>query len=150
MKKVTALLIMTCIYSCQDSNHLSPTDIIGTWENTTLNVEVNTISNGDSSSVLAIDVGEWEKTLNIKPISTTYWTDGTFVSVYRGLDGQEIGKEEGNWSIRNDSLILSSANYKNAYRVTIENKQARFVSYLDWDQDGLMDDLYDGWQKKIE
>ncbi|MBO3698685.1 hypothetical protein [Roseivirga sp. E12] len=150
MKRLTIFLALACAYSCQDAHHLSPLDIVGTWENTTLNVEVSTVSNSDSSSILSIDIGEWEKTLNIKPISTTYWADGTFVSVYRGLDGQEIGKEEGNWSIRNDSLILSSSNYNNAYRVTIQNEQARFVSYLDWDQDGSKDDLYDGWQIKVE
>ncbi|OEK01917.1 hypothetical protein BFP97_10490 [Roseivirga sp. 4D4] len=149
MKKSIYLLLLISFASCRNTDHLSPLDLVGTWQNTALNVDINSVNDTDSMSTLVVAPGEWEKVLSIKPIKTTYWTDGTFASVYIGLDGKELGREKGKWSISNDSLILVSNNYRNAYRVTFSKDQARFVSLLDWDQDGSRDDLYDGWQKKV-
>ncbi len=123
--------------------------LIGTWENTRLNVQTNSAQGRDTTVYLAIEKGQWEAALNIKPIITTYLDDGSFKSEYFGLDGKPVGTEEGTWAIRNDSLVLKSGGYDNVYKVTFEGDSARFVSYLDWDQDGAADDLYDGWQKKI-
>jgi hypothetical protein len=36
------------------------------------------------------------------------------------------------------------------YRVSLKDDKARFIGLLDWDQDGKADDLYDGWQKRVE
>lgn len=122
--------------------------LIGTWENTTLNVQTNTAQGQDTTINLVIENGQWEEVLGIKPIITTYLKDGSFKSEYFGPDGKPVGTEEGTWRIRNDSLVLKSGGYDNVYKVIFEGEQARFISYLDWDQDGKTDDLYDGWQKR--
>lgn len=146
-QSLTLLIISTFLYACTPAME---NQLIGTWENTTLNVQTNTAQGRDTTVYLSIEDGQWEKTLNIKPIITTYLDDGSFKSAYFGLDGEPVGTEEGTWRIRNDSLVLKSGGYDNVYKVTFEGNQARFVSYLDWDQDGAPDDLYDGWQKKVK
>lgn len=147
MKRFFIIPLLVIIFSsCQPG---FDKQLIGTWENTTLSVQTNTAQGRDTTTYLSIENGGWEEALNIKPIVTTYLADGTFKSEYFGLDGKPVGTEEGTWKIRNDSLVLKSGGYDNVYKVTFEGKQARFVSYLDWDQDGEADDLYDGWQKKV-
>lgn len=136
----------TLLCSCQSN---IGDKLIGTWENTTLNVQTNTAQGQDTTINMMIENGQWEEILGIKPIITTYLADGTFKSEYFGLDGEPVGTEEGKWRIRNDSLVLKSGGYDSVYKVIFEDEQARFISYLDWDQDGEADDLYDGWQKKI-
>ncbi|GAB5527533.1 MAG: hypothetical protein Roseis2KO_54050 [Roseivirga sp.] len=148
MKRILTLtLISALLCSCESGIE---SQLIGTWENTTLNVQTNSAGGQDTTVYLTIEQGQWEAALNIKPIVTTYLEDGSFKSEYFGLDGKPVGKEEGTWKIRNDSLILKSGGYDNVYKVTFAGDSARFVSYLDWDQDGAPDDLYDGWQVKIK
>ncbi len=139
------LIASSCTYQSDLAEKL-----IGTWENTTLDVQTNTAQGKDTTIYLSIKQGEWEEALKIKPIVTTYLKDGSFKSEYFGLDGKPMGTEEGTWKIRNDSLVLKSGGYDNVYKVTFKGNEARFVSYLDWDQDGAADDLYDGWQVKKE
>lgn len=123
--------------------------LIGTWKNTALSVKMNTFENQDSINWLIARRGQWEEVLKIKPIETTYFSDGTFESVYYGLDHQNLGTEKGNWDLDGDTLTLSSPQYSNSYKLELNNNELRFVSWLDWDQDGQKDDLYDGWQIKI-
>lgn len=147
MKRLLTLtLICALLCSCEPGIE---DRLTGTWENTTLNVQTNSAQGRDTTVYLAIKKGQWEAALNIKPIVTNYLEDGSFTSEYFGLDGKPVGTEEGTWTIRNDSLVLNSGGYDNVYKVTFEGDSARFVSYLDWDQDGAVDDLYDGWQKKV-
>lgn len=136
-------LASTLLYSCQSNMGAK---LIGTWENTTLNVQTNTAQGQDTTINMMIENGQWEEKLGIKPIITTYLEDGSFKSEYFGPDGKPVGTEEGTWRIRNDSLVLKSGGYNDVYKVIFEGEQARFISYLDWDQDGEADDLYDGWQ----
>ena len=150
MKSQYIALLFIVVFSCQRSKHTLSQQLIGTWENVSLEVKMNTINNTDSSGTLIVTPGNWEAILNIKPIKTTYRPDGTFTSQYFDLAGKAVGVEEGKWLVRNDSLILSSTGYQNTYKVTFEADKGRFVSRLDWDQDGLRDDHYDGWQKKID
>jgi hypothetical protein len=139
------LLCSTLILSCEQSIE---DRLVGTWQNTSLDVTMAMPDGQDS--LMHIEEGQWEEVLRIKPIVTRYTVDGKFVSDYYTPEGKSLGSELGDWEIRNDSLILKSTNYKWAYKVTFDGNKARFTSLLDWDQDGLADDLYDGWQEKLE
>lgn len=123
--------------------------LLGTWKNTSLKVKVNTIQNQDSTSWLIARRGQWEEVLKIKPIETTYSSDGSFQSVYTSLDNQSLGTEKGRWRLKGDSLILSSDNYNHSYKLEWVENELRFTAWLDWDQDGKKDDLYSGLQMKI-
>ncbi len=141
---LAALLICLFFVACDKKKQ----NVIGIWENTSLKVTMKLEDGTDS--IANIPEGSWEKVLNIKPIRTTYYPDGTFRSEYTALDGKPMGTEEGTWRMRNDSLILNSLGYDSGYKVTFKGDKARFVSLLDWDQDGKADDLYDGWQVRLK
>jgi len=142
---LTILLASSLLFSCQQS---MKDRLIGSWQNTTLDVRINLAE--DKDSLIHIEEGQWETVLKIKPIVTRYTADGVFVSDYYSPEGKSMGSELGKWQIRNDSLILSSNNYKTVYKVTFEGNKAHFTSILDWDQDGDFDDYYDGWQEKMK
>ncbi|MBV6647759.1 MAG: hypothetical protein KI790_20035 [Cyclobacteriaceae bacterium] len=150
--KYLAIFILPIVISCTSgTKRLQPKSIIGKWSNTSLIVEMPTHRASDSSSTLTIrNEQEWEEALKIKPITTMYYEDGTFLSTYQNLENKTLGEEKGTWEIRNDSLFLTSNNYTSGYRVDLEGEQARFRTLLDWDQDGAHDDFYDGWQKRLE
>ncbi|OEK06228.1 hypothetical protein [Roseivirga misakiensis] len=150
MKRIILfVLVLGITCSCTKSNRVDPSQIVGTWENTELDVDIKTYNKTNLDSALQIELGEWEAILKLKPIKTTYFEDGTFVAKYFDLEGNPVGEEKGDWKIVNDSLAINSAGYKNIYHVTFKADKARFISILDWDQDGDRDDLYDGWQKKV-
>ena len=139
------ILCSTLFLSCEQSIE---DRLVGTWQNTSLDVTMAMPDGQDS--LMHIEQGQWEEVLRIKPIVTRYTVDGKFVSDYYTPEGKSLGSEIGDWEIRNDSLIFKSTNYKWAYKLTFDGNKARFTSLLDWDQDGLADDLYDGWQEKLE
>lgn len=139
------LLASSLLFSCQQSME---DRLTGSWQNTTLDLRISIAEGKDS--LIHIEAGQWETILKIKPIVTRYTAEGTFVADYYSVAGKSMGSELGKWEIRNDSLILSSTNYHTAYKVTFDGDRARFISYLDWDQDGDPDDYYDGWQEKVK
>jgi len=151
--KQTAVVVLLVLMACTAKKRhsgLIKEDIMGTWENISLTVKMNTYQNKDTTSYLRAPEGKWEEVLKIKPIRTTYNENGTYKSMYRDLEDRIVGESEGTWSIRNDSLILLAEGVEYSYSVILENGNARFVSLMDWDQDGKSDDLYDGWQRKVE
>lgn len=151
--KYATIIAFLLLFSCsnkKESSGFSKTDIIGTWENISLTVKMKTYQNRDTTSYLQVPEGKWEEVLKIKHIRTTYTEDGKYKSVYRDLDDKVVGESEGVWTIRNDSLALETEGVEYTYSVILDNGKARFVSLMDWDQDGEEDDLYDGWQRKVE
>ena len=149
MKQLIYYLIIISGF-VQNSTKVKEKDLFGPWENTSLTVEMPTHNNSDSTAYLKAEEGEWEKVLKIKPIKTLFKENGTFTSTYFDLENQPLGSETGTWFLRNDSLVMVSNNYGSAYQVILSNDRARFIAYLDWDQDGQKDDLYDGWQKRVK
>ena len=129
--RIISLALICFIFCACESK--SPS-LIGTWANTALTVNMK-LPNGQDS-VLSVPDGQWEAVMKFKPIQTTFAEDGSFKSKYIGLDGTLLGVEEGTWQMRNDSLILKSGGYDFAYHVSYEGNKSRFVSLLDFDQDG--------------
>ena len=140
--------LITCVflYSCQSEPGITKEQFIGTWEN--LNISA-TLRVGDKDSAFVVKSGEWETKLGIKPIIAEFNEDGSFSSKYYAPDGTLVNQADGQWEVRNDSLALAYDGFNFVYKVTFSADSARFVSLLDFDQDGDDDDLYDSWQRKI-
>ena len=162
ISRITTIAIyLTLIISCQSSNEKQANSeepkeieslekaILGTWENVSLSVTVHSVNNTDSTKKVNIPRSEWEEKLKIKPIQTTYLEDGTFTSEYRDLNDSLVNKNEGLWAVAGDSLALTSDEVTTKYWAECKNDTAVFTGYLDWDGDGLADDLYKGVQRKL-
>ena len=121
-------------------------ELLGKWKNSKIKVTMKT-EKGDS--VLLATPKTWGEVLNIKPIITTFKKNGTFKSVYKSLDNEIIMTREGEWSVKKDSLFMTQDKITTAYKVKIDDGKATFRGILDWDQDGEVDDLYQGRQIKM-
>ena len=122
-------------------------DFEGTWTNVNLAV---TIKNEARDSLVVVNEGEWEKVLGIKPILTTFSSDSSFISKYYSLDNNLMFTSSGKWWVEKDTLVMISESAKNKYAFELDENGVRFSGMLDWDQDGLMDDYYEGVQIKLD
>lgn len=158
MKKQSIILIilLLVIYACsspksenkEEELTISKSEtILGKWAN--ISMTVNMKKEGKEDSILLVKEGQWEQTLKIKPILTTFNQDSSFSSEYFTLEGQNFNTTYGKWWIRNDSLVMLSEYGETTYHCNISNNQIRFISKLDWDSDGTLDN-YDGIQSKVE
>ena len=145
-RNITLLLSFLLFCACEQKDITE--ELIGTWENTSLTVDIKLPDGRDSSMV--VPQGSWEEVLGIRPIVSTFNADGTFKSEYFSLEGQPIGTESGSWLVHNDSLFLTYAGSDNAYKVAFEGNKVRFTGLIDWGQGGKADDLYDGWQIRVK
>ena len=89
-----------------------------------------------------------KKILGIQPILTTYTPDGKYTSVYTDLEDVVAFETLGTWKIKDDSLYLTENNVTTTYKFEWMDGKAAFTGFLDWDEDGLPDDLYSGIQVK--
>ncbi|MBL3655718.1 hypothetical protein [Fulvivirga sediminis] len=150
------LFSMTLILSCStpkekeekvDASEPLPLQqtLLGEWRNLTLEV---TISDADSDSYLHVPEGKWEEVFQVKPVRTTFNSDSTYTSEYRSLEDSVIMVNTGIWYIEDDSLVYINRGQKFKYQVLLEDDEAIFKGYVDWDGDGEVDDFYNGKQKK--
>ncbi|MTI40775.1 hypothetical protein [Fulvivirga lutimaris] len=153
-KVLPVVLFFALLISCESKksnenkevNESMPTiseQLIGKWHNLEIKV---VIKKDDGDSVAYVPQDKWEEILNIKPIVTAFNTDSTFVSEYMSLEGEVIMTSAGTWVMEGDSLIMTERGSDNTYLATIKNDTVSFTGYIDWDQDGAMDDLYSGTQ----
>ncbi len=103
---------------------------------------------GRIDSIFSVPAGEWEAILNIKPIETNYSREGTYSSDYISLEGEKLQTANGNWKLKGDTLYLTEDNKTTAYHFRWIEGKAIFRAFLDWDNDGMTDDLYTGIQIK--
>ena len=141
---------MSFVFLACSANQDMEAKLVGTWKNKSIQVKMNSFENTDSVHWLIVEDNNWESVLNIKPIETTYFEDGRFESVYTDLNDVVLGVESGHWLLVNDSLILKSKHYNNSYSMKWHEDELQFTAWLDWDNDGKKDDLYNGRQVKIE
>ena len=156
MKKVIYYSLMLCFIGCNQKaspesatvEHSEKTEespkVTGTWQNLSMQVEIES----EIDSVVDVPVGEWENVLNIKPIVTTFKEDSTFVSEYRNLGDSVFMTSTGVWWIKDDSLYMEEYGMLNVYHIDLKIDTITFTGYLDWDQDGMADDLYSGVQTR--
>ena len=146
MKRLSLyFLILLCLNSCKSNPQEAL--VLGTWYNESLMVELDAKS-GKIDSVFSVPAGDWEVVMQIKPIETTYASDGTYASDYISLEGEKLQSANGEWKIEGDTLYLKEKDKTTAYHFQWLEGIAVFRGYLDWDNDGLEDDLYTSVQVK--
>lgn len=123
-------------------------EIVGEWVNSSMRVWVNSYNNSDTSFIVDIDEDNWELKMSIKPIVTTIYDDGTYISEFRNSLDQVTYKPEGTWMVDGDSLIMEDHQAVYRYQIFIDGDIAEFRSMIDWDHDGKADDVYSGVQRK--
>ena len=144
------ITILICVvWACNSRTSLQK-GLIGSWYNLDLSVSINHESEVDSAYLFEVPEGAWEATLNIKPIVTEFRADGSYRSEYRSLQDSLIRETEGMWEVSGDSLILVEDGTATMYHAKIDHQQVTFSGWLDWDQDGIVDDLYTGRQRRLE
>lgn len=145
LTKLLSLGITLCaISSCSKTNNTEL--IIGEWYNESMIVAIDHGKSGETE--FKVPIGSWEEILGIKPILTTFTIEGSYTSVYTDLSGEVSMETLGTWSVKGDSLYLTEDNITTAYKFTWMDGKAEFTGFLDWDNDGLPDDLYSGIQIK--
>jgi len=151
IKSLCPILTFSLIYLLTACNTEKKSAVLltGKWSNLELKVLVNHASSEDSAYTFMVPHGEWEQILNIKPILTEFKSNGTYTSEYRSLQDSLIRETDGTWDIIADTLILIEDGTSSRYHFKIEGSEVTFKGWLDWDQDGEMDDLYSGRQVKI-
>ena len=142
-------IIWICILTACNTGDRSGDLLIGSWSNIDLEVLVNQRDPVDSVYTFEVLEGDWEQTLNIKPIVTEFRRDGSYRSEYRSLQDSVIREAEGFWKMDRDTLILIEDGTATSYHMELSDGKVTFRGWLDWDQDGKQDDLYSGRQKKI-
>ena len=114
----------------------------GTWEVKYMKVEVDTYQNLDSNFVFEIGEQIWERQYAVRPFRTYFAQDSTFRTVRRSLDGANMSEDRGLWKTFGDTLLLIQPNSTLQYKVLIEEGQAKWAGVVDWDYDGLEDDVF--------
>jgi hypothetical protein len=141
------LLLVTFLLGLTACEPPSNRDLImGEWTNESMKVFIN--HGTADEQVFDVPKGEWEEILRIQPILTTYTTEGIYSSVYKDLEGEVINTSNGFWDVKGDSLFLIENEITTSYQFNWMEGRAEFKGYLDWDSDGVADDLYTGVQIK--
>jgi len=124
--------------------------IVGAWKNKSIMVEVNGYHDSDTSFVVDINEDNWSIKMDVKPFVTVLRDDGTYTGKQLDTDGNVIANPSGMWAIDGDTLILEDSK-DNIYRyqVLVEENNAIFKAWIDYDGDGKSDDLYKGIQQRI-
>ena len=126
--------------------------MIGEWNSTSLKITMNTFSNRDSTRTFEVSEDNWEANMNIRPVKTIYFGDGTYMAEHRNLNDSVIFNPFGVWKIFGDTIVLRDTfptpgpEYK--YKVVIKENIAEFFGKEDCDNDGTADDDYYGAQRR--
>lgn len=124
-------------------------DLVGVWVNESMRVWVRSYNHSDTSFIVDINEENWDLKMTIKPITTTIYADGTYISEFRNSFDSLMYRPEGRWFLDGDSLMMQDRQASYKYQVFVDGNRAEFKSILDWDDDGIPDDEYFGVQRKI-
>lgn len=153
------LLIGLLAYSCQSEpkNQEAAAETLdlaktlpGTWEMVSLQVQVNSFENTDSSYVLDIKEEEWERVFFVKPVKTYFELDNKYRRAYFNMNGDVVSEDRGMWNAFNDTLMMIEPNVTYQYIISEQpSGLLQFSALVDWDSDGEEDDEYLGVQRYI-
>ncbi len=126
-------------------------ELIGTWVNSSIRVDVYSFQNSDTSFIVDISEDAWDMKMTIRPIVTKILADGTYISEQRNFFDSLLNISRGSWMLDGDSLIMEDSK-KNVYKyqIFIDGDRAEFRGMTDYDNDGKKDDRYFGVQKRKE
>lgn len=123
--------------------------IVGEWANVSMRVWVKTYDKSDTSFIVDINEDNWDMKMTVKPIITTIYEDGTYISEFRNSFDSLIYQPKGRWMIDGDTLIMEDHQAVYRYHVFVDGDRAEFKTILDWDGDGQADDEYFGIQRRM-
>lgn len=163
MKRFTPLFfaigILLSFAACQSeqANDETSTDaevdlqtaLQGTWQTFQVNVAINTADGRDTFRTQSFTEETWEQGFGMEPPVYYFQPDQQFRVVNRNLDGEVVGDSRGMWNTFGDTLVLIEAEETNQYLVKIGNGRAAFRNFQDWDEDGEVDDEYQGLLRQI-
>lgn len=149
---VTFLLLISCNDYVMPENKALEKKMIGEWNSVSLKITMNTFSNRDSTRTFEVNESNWENNMNIRPVKTVYFGDGTYMAEHRNLNDSIIFNPFGVWKIFGDTIVLRdtfpSAGPEYKYKVVIKDNLAEFFGKEDCDNDGTADDDYYGSQRR--
>jgi hypothetical protein len=157
MKTIFPLLFILLYNSCTEEASTTTTAILpaqlhGQWRNVYIKLDMRTYKNSDSSRVLEVNEENWEKIMQMKPIRTYFWYNGTYNSLHYDLRDSLVYNPAGRWFLRNDTLVMTDTfpepGMQYRYRVALSGDMAEFWGMEDLDGDGQADDHYYGTQRK--
>jgi len=126
--------------------------MIGEWNSTSLKITMNTFGNKDTTKVFEVEENNWENKMNIRPVKTIYFADGSYMAEHKDLNDSVIFNPFGKWKILDDTIILRDTFPEQGpafkYKVVINTNIAEFFGKEDCDNDGKADDDYYGVQRK--
>ncbi len=140
------ILTISCSGESESGSKENETNIysglVGEWSN----IDMHLVLHNDEDSIVDLTLDNWVDVLGIRPILTEFRADSTYVSQYFDPEGQLLTSSTGSWYVIADSLYMLEREVPARYFVALRGDTVLFRSYLDWDQDGSEDDLYEGRQ----
>jgi hypothetical protein len=123
--------------------------IVGDWESIALEVRVRTYENSDTSFLVEVDEHTWQMKMNVDPIITSIFAEGTYRSVQNDVYGNTILNTQGIWMLDSDSLVMEDDKGRYQYSMFIDQGIMELKTYIDYDGDGRKDDFYIGKYRRL-
>lgn len=122
--------------------------MLGEWYSHDLKINMNSFKNKDTVRVFEVNESEWERKMNIRPIKTVYFENGTYISEHRNLRDSVIFRPAGKWNIAGTIISIQDTfpelGPQYSYTLSLKNNMAEFLGLEDCDNDGTADDDYFG------
>src|SRR5690606_3290979 len=127
---------------------LIPDNLYGQWRNDYMWLEMRSYKNSDTDHVFEVERQNWEKKMNIRPIRTYLWANGTYHSMHIDLYDSIIYNPAATWRLERDSIFMTDTfpepGLTYVYHVKLYSDSVVFTGIEDLDADGETDDLYFG------
>lgn len=152
MKKILlAVAFALLAFSCgEEKEPISENSLFGTWQYTSLNVNINSLDNTTQDEMFYVLPDEWEVKQGMTPLVTILNNDNTWENRHYTVPDSSLIISKGTWKIESDSLVFLSGQSRIAYSYILKDSLLTIKTLLDYDQDGKSDDEYEGVQKRIK
>lgn len=148
LKVGISLLALTCVCCEPAENKEMEKLMLGEWHSLDLKINMNSFRNMDTVNIFEVKESEWERKMNIRPIRTVYYENGTYVSEHLNLRDSVIFRPAGKWNITGTTIIIQDTfpelGPQYSYTLSFKNNIAEFTGVEDCDNDGNADDDYFG------
>jgi len=156
MKNWILLTIALACFSCQTTRATAEkkvaleSKIVGNWEHVSLEVNLPTFNNSDTTEMLVVGKGQWESKLGQRPMKSVFRANNTYELQYYTITDSLFQVDRGVWNSFGDTLMMIEPNNTYQYVVRMKDKYAEFKALVDFDGDGKEDDSYSSIQMKVE
>jgi hypothetical protein len=152
MRLIMVLAAAVLLGGCGEGK-IEAGQVVGQWKNVYMKLDMPSYKGGDSARSIEVSEKNWEQTMNIRAIRTTYNKDGTYQSPHFNLKDSLFYNPAGHWRLSNDSIIMTDTfpakgpEYR--YALRRNGDTLLFTGIEDMDSDGERDDRYFGKQKMV-